>query len=160
MQKATVFFDFANNRALIKASKTSDSSALLGEYMVSVLIPNGFPKPMSGQYQAVYYSLQSYFPASCLNIAASPDTSTRWSETDNVMGWFHTYASILWEIRSRTGTNALDRALFQAWSALQPSCQDPRFASVFSAKVIALLGKASGDQAAEVFRTMGLSPEN
>jgi hypothetical protein len=70
MHGATAFFDVVNKRALIKASKTSDSSALLGEYMVSVLIPNGYPKGMSQQYQAVHFSLKTYFQASCMN--ASP----------------------------------------------------------------------------------------
>jgi hypothetical protein len=156
MQKATVFFDAANKKAYIKASKTTDSSALLGEYMTSILIPHGFPKGMSGQYQAVYYSLGAYFPASCLNTSPPAGSSTPWPETGHVMDWRKAYSSMLWDVRDRVSAPVLDRSLVRAWLDLQPSYQDSQFASLFSKKLVGLLGTSAGSQAAAVFKTRGM----
>jgi hypothetical protein len=111
MHGATAFFDVVNKRALIKASKTSDSSALLGEYMVSVRIPNGYPKEMSQQYQAVHFALKTYFQASCMNASPPADDSPPWSTTEQFDGGSKKYASMLWEVRVRIGSSALDKPL-------------------------------------------------
>jgi len=131
---AAAYYDANKSEMVVDASRASDPSFALREYMHRTLYSKDFLSsanypPRSAEWYAIESGLASYFPASFLKTSHTvfydllqvEQLPAERSDVGTAVIWgIRVWGSAFWELRNTIGQESCDKMLVSFWNSLDP----------------------------------------